>query len=211
MSGFEITEAGDMKSIKFTVPGNPFGKQRPKFARMGTYTKTYTPKETTQHEKQVEACFLEVARGRRFKEKEPLDIRIIAYYPIPQSTSKKDKTVSRMRFELGDTMVEGNSDTAALTDEEIQVAINSYPKSWKKAKLMLLESLYRRFSYEVDTKTGPLTLNLHDRAVMWKEDYLALKKEIQQESCSVPPFAGGATNKPPYFYTGMQQNERAKG
>lgn len=49
MSGFEITEAGDMKSIKFTVPGNPFGKQRPKFARMGTYTKTYTPKETTQH------------------------------------------------------------------------------------------------------------------------------------------------------------------
>ena len=117
----------------------------------------------------------------------------------------KDKTVSRMRFELGDTMVEGNSDTAALTDEEIQVAIDSYPKSWKKAKLMLLESLYRRFSYEVDTKTGPLTLNLHDRAVMWKEDYLALKKEIQQESCSVPPFAGGATNKPPYFYTGMQQ------
>ena len=115
----------------------------------------------------------------------------------------KDKTVSRMRFELGDTMVEGNSDTAALTDEEIQVAIDSYPKSWKKAKLMLLESLYRRFSYEVDTKTGPLTLNLHDRAVMWKEDYLALKKEIQQESCSVPPFAGGATNKPPYFYTGM--------
>lgn len=89
MSGFEITEAGDMKSIKFTVPGNPFGKQRPKFARMGTYTKTYTPKETTQHEKQVETCFLEVARGRRFKEKEPLDIRIIAYYPIPQSTSKK--------------------------------------------------------------------------------------------------------------------------
>lgn len=85
----EITEDGDMKSIKFTVPGNPFGKQRPKFARMGAYTKTYTPKKTTQHEKEVAECFLEVARGRRFKEKEPLDIRIIAYYPIPQSTSKK--------------------------------------------------------------------------------------------------------------------------
>ena len=127
----------------------------------------------------------------------------------------KDKTVSRMRFELGDTMVEGNSDTAALTDEEIQVAIDSYPKSWKKAKLMLLESLYRRFSYEVDTKPGPLTLNLHDSAVMWNEDYLALKKtkkkKKKKNSCSVPPFAGGATNKPPYFYTGMQQNERAKG
>lgn len=44
----------------------------------------------------------------------------------------KDKTVSRMRFELGDTMVEGNSDTAALTDEEIQVAIDSYPNHGRK-------------------------------------------------------------------------------
>lgn len=123
----------------------------------------------------------------------------------------KGNTMSRMRFELGDTMVQGAENTCAVTDEEINAAIEMYPKSWKKAKLMLLESLYRRFSYEVDTKTGPLTLNLHDRAVMWKEDYLALKKEIQQESCSVPPFAGGTTNKPPYFYTGMQQNERAKG
>lgn len=123
----------------------------------------------------------------------------------------KGQTVSRMRFELGDTMVEGGSDTTALTDEEIQVAIDSYPNLWKRAKLMLLESLYRRFSYEVDTKTGPLTLGLHDRAVMWRADYLALKKEIRQESCSVPPFAGGAADKPPYFYAGMQQNERAKG
>jgi hypothetical protein len=123
----------------------------------------------------------------------------------------REQTVSRMRFELGDTMVEGGSDTTALTDEEIQAAIENYPKSWKRAKLMLLESLYRRFSYEVDTKTGPLTLDLHARAVMWKEDYLTLKKEIQQESCSVPPFAGGTSNNPPYFYAGMQQNERAKG
>lgn len=123
----------------------------------------------------------------------------------------KEQTVSRMRFELGDTMVEGGSDTTAFTDEEIQVAIDSYPNLWKRAKLMLLESLYRRFSYEVDTKTGSLTLGLHDRAAMWREDYLALKKEIQQESCSVSPFAGGVVSKPSYFYAGMQQNERVKG
>ena len=93
----------------------------------------------------------------------------------------REQTVSRMRFEIGDTMVEGGSDTTALTDEEIQAAIDSNSK-WKRAKLMLLESLYRRFSYEVNTKTGPLTLELHDRAAMWREDYLTLKKEIQQES-----------------------------
>lgn len=114
----------------------------------------------------------------------------------------------RMRFELGDTMVEGGSDTAALTDEEIQAALDTYPKAWKRAKLMLLESLYRRFAYEPDTKTGPLTLSLQERAKTWRDDYMALKKEVSAESCSVPGFGNGAHIKPPYFYTGMHRNER---
>ena len=124
--------------------------------------------------------------------------------------SVKELGKDRMRFELGDTMVEGGSDTTALTDEEIQAAIDIYPKSWKRAKLMLLESLCRRFAYEVDTRTGPLTLSLHDRAELWKADYDRLKKEISVEACNVPGFGNGAHNKPPYFYTGMQQNERAR-
>lgn len=122
-------------------------------------------------------------------------------------TEIKENTVSKMRFELGDTMVEGGADTTALTNEEIQCAIDKYPKSWKRAKLMLLESLYRRFSYETTTRTGPLTLELNERANMWKEDYLALKKEIKQQSCSIN--ICGGNNKPPYFYSGMQKNERA--
>lgn len=116
----------------------------------------------------------------------------------------------RMRFELGDTMVEGLSDTTALTDEEIQAAIEAYPKSWKRAKLMLLESLCRRFAYEVDTKTGPLQLNMQERAKLWREDYDKLKKEVSAESYSIPQLRNGVHNKPPYFYTGMQQNERAR-
>lgn len=117
----------------------------------------------------------------------------------------------RMRFELGDTMVEGGSDTTALTDQEIQVAIDTHPQSWKRAKLMLLESLARRFAYEVDTWTGPLKLFMHDRAKLWRADYEQLRKEVSAESCKVPRFGNGVHNKPPYFYTGMQQNERAKG
>lgn len=91
----------------------------------------------------------------------------------------KNSGKDRMRFELGDTMVEGGSDTSALTDEEICAAIETYPRSWKRAKLMLLESLYRRFSYEVTTKTGPLTLELQERAKIWKDDYEALKKRFR--------------------------------
>ena len=117
----------------------------------------------------------------------------------------------RMRFELDDTMVDGSSDTTALTDEEIEAALAAYPKSWKRAKLFLLESLYRRFSYEVNTRTGPLTLELQERAKQWKKDYEDLKKEIAAEACNVPVDAsGGSSRKPPYFYTGMQQNERTE-
>lgn len=116
----------------------------------------------------------------------------------------------RMRFELGDTMVEGLSDTTALTDEEIQAAIEAYPKSWKRAKLMLLEGLCRRFAYEVDTKTGPLQLYMQERAKLWRADFEQLKKEVSAGFCNVPKFGNGAHNKPPYFYTGMQQNERTR-
>lgn len=116
----------------------------------------------------------------------------------------------RMRFELGDTMVEGGSDTTALTDQEIQAAVEAYPTSWKRAKLFLLESLCRRFAYEVDTKTGPLWLYMQNRAKLWREDYDKLKKEVSAESCSIPQIRNGLHDKPPYFYTGMQRNERAR-
>lgn len=122
----------------------------------------------------------------------------------------KEPGKDRMRFELGDTMVEGGPDTAALTDQEIQAAIETYPVSWKRAKLMLLESLCRRFAYEVDTKTGPLSLSMKGRAELWRKDYEALKKEVSAESCHVPDFGNGVHNKPPYFYTGMHRNERVR-
>ena len=130
------------------------------------------------------------------------------YTYVPENISAYGK--DRMRFELGDVMVEKLSDTTALTDEEIQAAIDMYAGSWKKAKLFLLESLCRRFAYEVDTKTGPLQLNMQERAKLWREDYDKLKKEVSAESSSIPQFRNGVHKKPPYFYTGMQQNERTR-
>lgn len=115
----------------------------------------------------------------------------------------------RMRFELGDTMVEGGSETSALTDEEISAALECHSSRWKRAKLMLLESLCRRFAYEVDTRTGPLSLELQERAKLWRKDYDDLKKEVSAESAVIPGFGPDSAHKPPYFYTGMQENERA--
>lgn len=121
----------------------------------------------------------------------------------------KEPGKDRMRFELGDVMVDGLSDTAALTDEEILAALDVHPESWKRAKLMLLESLCRRFAYEVDTKTGPLSLYMQERAKLWRQDYEKLKKEVETGSCgALSSGIGGHHGNPPYFYKGMHRNER---
>lgn len=116
--------------------------------------------------------------------------------------------LDRMRFELGDVMVEGGPDTAALTDEEIRAALEMYPgmDGWKRAKLALAESVCRRFSYEVDTKTSKLSLALGQRAKMWSDMYAALKEEVDAEDVSIPVSVNENQGHKPYFYTGMMQN-----
>lgn len=129
------------------------------------------------------------------------------YDPAQLTEPGKD----RMRFELGDTMIEGGADTSALADEEITAVLETYPKKWKLAKLKLLESICRRMAYEPDTRTGPLSLSFGERAKLWREDYEKLKKEVSVSS-SIPQFssADGRRQKPPYFYTGMMDNKGAR-
>ena len=134
-----------------------------------------------------------------------------AYTYEPEKISENGK--DRMRFELGDTMIEGGADTSALTDEEIAQALEMYPGRWKRAKLALLESICRRFAYEPDTKTGPLSFSFGARAKLWREDYEKLKKEIGNDSLDLPRFGLDAhgQEKRPYFHTGMMLNREADG
>lgn len=125
------------------------------------------------------------------------------YDPAKISENGKD----RMRFELGDIMVEGGAETTALTDEEITAILGIYPKRWKRAKLALVESLCRRFSYEVDTDVGPLSLGLQGRVEAWREMYKELKAEIG--GYAVPRANPAAIGGSPYFYAGMMDNPAA--
>lgn len=90
MSEISIDSEG-LKYVRFSVDGKPFGKERPKFARQGNFVKTYTPQNTLLHEEEVAIMYAKVAKGQRFAKGKPLDIEIIAYYPIPKSTSKKKR------------------------------------------------------------------------------------------------------------------------
>ena len=86
-----MEEDKDLEFIKFSIPGPPFGKQRPKFSRAGKYVKTYTPDETISYENLVKVMYQDAAKGKRFGNDVMLDVRIIAYYGIPKSTSKKKR------------------------------------------------------------------------------------------------------------------------
>ena len=71
--------------IKFTVPGVPVGKGRPRFTRAGH---AYTPEKTAAYEEKVRLCW-KTQSGQGFAGGIPLKASIIAYFPIPKSASKK--------------------------------------------------------------------------------------------------------------------------
>lgn len=77
--------------IKFTVPGNPRGKQRPRICRIRGKTITYTPKQTSEYEKLVRASYMAVSKAK-FERNLPLEISILALYPVPKSVNKKLKS-----------------------------------------------------------------------------------------------------------------------
>lgn len=125
------------------------------------------------------------------------------------STKIGERGKDRMRFELGDTMVEGGEQTSALSDEEYEAILKAYPGKWKKAKLMLIEGIMRRFSYEVDTDVGPLSLSLRQRYEDWKAMYDQLKSEVS--ASTVPSVHPSVINGGHYFREGMHNNPNAGG
>ena len=81
-----------MRTITFSIPGEPQGKGRPRVVR-NKYTgasMSFTPDKTVAYEELVRARYAQAAHGERFGEV-PLQIEIRAAYTIPKSKSKRDK------------------------------------------------------------------------------------------------------------------------
>ena len=80
------------ESIYFSVPGEPFAKQRPRAARKGRYITIYTPRPTKEYEKKVIQNY-----RKRYKDQEKLDgnlyVKIHAVFSIPKSTTKKERKI----------------------------------------------------------------------------------------------------------------------
>ena len=77
----------------FEVIGPPQGKARartfynPKLGR----SQSVTPEKTVLYENLVKQSFLEAKENETYFEKEPVSVRILALFPIPKSTTKKNR------------------------------------------------------------------------------------------------------------------------
>jgi Holliday junction resolvase RusA-like endonuclease len=72
--------------IKFTIPGKPMGKQRPRVTRTGH---TYTPDETTHYENLVKLAFQQAKPKGFVPTNKQLYMEVTCLMPIPISWSKK--------------------------------------------------------------------------------------------------------------------------
>ena len=84
--------------FKIIIPGEPRGKGRPRFDRGHAHT---DPK-TAAYEQKIKDAFHEAYGDKKYPKDIPLDLRIVAYYGIPQSDSKK-KQASKESHEIRPT------------------------------------------------------------------------------------------------------------
>lgn len=72
--------------MKFTVPGEPTGKGRPRVTRSGH---AFTPEKTANYENLVRVEYERQCRGERFADDAQLAMVIRAYYGLAASDSKR--------------------------------------------------------------------------------------------------------------------------
>ena len=77
--------------LKFVVLGEPQGKGRPRFSKGGPHVKTRTPDETILYENLIRSEYQRQCGSARFPDETQLDVRILAFYPVPSSVSKKKR------------------------------------------------------------------------------------------------------------------------
>lgn len=85
-----------MKTVKFTVLGEPKGKGRPRF--VPNTGRAITPKDTANYETLVRMEYMAQCQGFKFPDDSMLDMRIIAYYSIAKSQTKRNKELMKKQL-----------------------------------------------------------------------------------------------------------------
>ena len=84
-----------MYKVEIEISGQPIGKGRPRFTKVGH---TYTPQKTKEYERRIHAAFwAEMAKHNIDQTERPIAVEIIAFMDIPKSWSK----IKRLEAEYG--------------------------------------------------------------------------------------------------------------
>lgn len=81
------------KSVRYTIPGKPKGKSRPRFGKGSVYTDD----KTKDYEQLSKVLYNKAAKGVEFPHGTPVRVIITACFPIPSSANKK----ARQEMESG--------------------------------------------------------------------------------------------------------------
>lgn len=117
--------------------------------------------------------------------------------------------VDKMRFELGDTVVDAEGLSSPLCDEEYAAMLGQH-KDWRRAKIACLRAIVMKLAYEVDTSVDGLSYSLHQRFDRWKAMLDEEEKKLAAVS-GVPIVNDGALpphSSTPYFYGDLHANPR---
>lgn len=81
--------------MRFTIPGEPQGKGRPRVVRNGSFTKTFTPEKTATYENLVKLEFQRQC-PTLWIPSAPICMNIAAYFSVPKSDSNRKR-----RYKIG--------------------------------------------------------------------------------------------------------------
>jgi hypothetical protein len=122
----------------------------------------------------------------------------------------QDESVSRMRFELGDTTFRPGELTAALCDEEYSAILDS-KKSWKKMKIDCLKAIVMKFAHQTDLTVNGISYSFSKRLDFWKK---LLSEMKASDSTAIPTMDMSFLNDSDgghYFHNDMHKNRSSGG
>lgn len=123
--------------IEFMVPGDPRGKGRPRFSRVGKFTKTYTDPKTRLYELKI-ANEAKLAMFPHEPLEGPVAVWMEINVPIPASYSKKRKEACLLGVEMpckkpdADNIAKGILDAmnGIIYKDDVQVVRLSLQKNY---------------------------------------------------------------------------------
>lgn len=130
--------ANPASDLRFTVPGEPQGKGRPRVGRVAGQARMFTPAKTVAYEGLIAMAAQQVMRGRPLIEG-PVMLEVAMYHPIRASWSKKKQAAALANQMLPTLKCDADNCLKAICD-----ALNGV--AWKDDVQVVDLHLRKRFA-----------------------------------------------------------------